>query len=72
MVYFQGEILSFLFSCDCALFQISGVTKICSVIFVFMIIFLVDQIVVDVMDIITTHNHITYEQEGIASPLNQM
>ena len=27
-------------------------------------IFLVDQIVIDVMDIITTHSHVTYEQEG--------
>ena len=27
-------------------------------------VFLVDGIVVDVMDIITTHSHVTYEQEG--------
>ena len=37
--------------------------------FVFGMIFLVDQIVVDVLDIITMHSHITYEQEGIRLPV---
>ena len=44
--------------------QISGIAKVCSIMFVFGMIFLVDGIVVDVMDIITTHSHVTYEQEG--------
>ncbi len=30
----------------------------------FVLIFVVDNIVADVMDIIRTHSHVTYEQEG--------
>ncbi len=44
--------------------QSKGIARSFSIVFAFGMIFLVDQIVVDVMDIIRTHSHVTYKQEG--------